>query len=100
MNLKNAIPPRIWPALALLGLFLVVALACDSLGRDAERVGAELQQIAVWLAAAVIPFTMVSVWMSFLQGRSANQRGTLTGCSIGIRLGVSFVFAFLALILF
>jgi cytochrome bd-type quinol oxidase subunit 2 len=100
MDLKTTIPPRIWPGLAILGL-LLVALACEFLGRDAEELGHDIQQIAAWLAVPVVPFTMVAVWMNLRRAhRFANSRGLLTARSICIRLGLSFAFALLTLHLY
>lgn len=100
MNLKCAIPPKVWPALMILGLFLVSWIV-ESVGTDGGRCGRELRAVGVWLAVVVVPLTVLLVWADFLRScRSGGYFGKLTLRSVGIRLVVSWILAIIGLILF
>jgi hypothetical protein len=77
--------PKIWRAAVFMGLFLIT-LAVQLPGSDVERAGAEVRQISVRLAVAVISYAILLVWIFFLRGsRYASPNRKRTWRSIGLR---------------
>jgi len=85
----SAVPVRLWPAFALIVLWLV-ALVCNIFGGAIDAFGAFCARVAIPLTFLIVPFTVLS---SFV------PRENLTKRSIALRTFVAFLLSLVTVML-